>query len=57
MANTMIVVTGTSATGKTILSKKSASKFKLSLINKDEIKSSLFFTFLVQNIYMKSIKQ
>lgn len=57
MANTMIVVTGTSATGKTILNKKSASKFKLSLINKDEIKSSLFFTFLVQNIYMKSIKQ
>ncbi len=57
MANTMIVVTGTSATGKTILSKKLASKFNLSLINKDEIKSSLFFTSLVQNIYMKSIRQ
>ncbi|WP_346931221.1 AAA family ATPase [Clostridium sp.] len=42
MANTMIVVTGTSATGKTILSKKLASKFNLSLINKDEIKELLF---------------
>ncbi len=42
MANTMIVVTGTSATGKTILSKKLASKFNLPLINKDEIKELLF---------------
>jgi deoxyadenosine/deoxycytidine kinase len=38
----IIVVTGTSATGKTILSKKLANKFNLPLINKDEIKELLF---------------
>ncbi|MGH4120355.1 AAA family ATPase [Clostridium sp.] len=38
----IIIVTGTSATGKTILSKKLANKFNLPLINKDEIKELLF---------------
>ena len=40
--NLIIIVTGTSATGKTILSKKLANKFNLPLINKDEIKELLF---------------
>jgi Predicted kinase len=38
----MIIVTGTSATGKTTLSKKLAYKFNIPLINKDEIKELLF---------------
>jgi predicted kinase len=38
----MIIVTGTSATGKTTLSKQLESKFNLPLINKDEIKELLF---------------
>ena len=38
----IIIVTGTSATGKTILSRKLANKFNLPLINKDEIKELLF---------------
>ncbi|MBV7274883.1 hypothetical protein JMF89_10490 [Clostridiaceae bacterium UIB06] len=38
----MIIVTGTSATGKTILSSKLANRFNLPLINKDEIKELLF---------------
>lgn len=38
----MIIVTGTSATGKTVLSKNIANKFKLPIINKDEIKELLF---------------
>lgn len=38
----MIIVTGTSATGKTTLSKKLATKFNLPLINKDEIKELIF---------------
>ena len=42
MVNLMIIVTGTSATGKTILSNKLASRFNLPLINKDEIKELLF---------------
>ncbi len=45
MANTMIVVTGTSATGKTILSNKLASKFNLSLINKDKLNHLCFLLF------------
>ncbi len=40
--NLIIIITGTSATGKTILSKKLANKFNLPLINKDEIKELLF---------------
>lgn len=40
--NLMIIVTGASATGKTILSKNLAGKFNLPLINKDEIKELLF---------------
>jgi deoxyadenosine/deoxycytidine kinase len=38
----MIIVTGTSATGKTTLSKNLSSKFNLPVINKDEIKELLF---------------
>ncbi|MEG1254274.1 AAA family ATPase [Clostridium sp.] len=38
----MIIVTGASATGKTTLSKHLANKFKLPIINKDEIKELLF---------------
>lgn len=38
----MIIITGASATGKTTLSKDLASKLKLPLINKDEIKELLF---------------
>lgn len=38
----MIIITGTSATGKTILSKKLANEFNLPLVNKDEIKELLF---------------
>jgi deoxyadenosine/deoxycytidine kinase len=38
----MIIITGTSATGKTTLSKKLASKFNLPLLNKDELKELLF---------------
>lgn len=40
--NLMIIVTGASATGKTTLSKNLADKFKLPVINKDEIKELLF---------------
>jgi cytidylate kinase len=40
--NLIIIVTGASATGKTILSKDLANKFKLPIINKDEIKELLF---------------
>lgn len=40
--NVMIVVTGASATGKTTLSKNLSNKFKLPVINKDEIKELLF---------------
>ena len=40
--NFMIIVTGTSATGKTVLSKNLANEFKLPLISKDEIKELLF---------------
>lgn len=38
----MIIITGASATGKTTLSKYLADKFKLPVINKDEIKELLF---------------
>ncbi|MBU3144702.1 AAA family ATPase [Clostridium sp. CF012] len=40
--NLMIIVTGASATGKTTLSKNLANKFKLTVMNKDEIKELLF---------------
>lgn len=40
--NLMIIVTGASATGKTTLSKKLGERFKLPVINKDEIKEMLF---------------
>jgi len=42
MVNLMIIITGPSAAGKTILSKNLANKFNLPLINKDEIKEMLF---------------
>ena len=42
MVNLMIIITGPSAAGKTILSKNLANKFNLPLINKDEIKELLF---------------
>ena len=42
MINLMIIITGPSAAGKTILSKNLANKFILPLINKDEIKELLF---------------
>ncbi|WP_164880597.1 AAA family ATPase [Clostridium manihotivorum] len=42
MDGLMIIITGASATGKTVLSKKLGSKLKLSVINKDEIKELLF---------------
>lgn len=38
----MIIITGTSATGKTVLSKNISNKLKLPIINKDEIKEFLF---------------
>lgn len=38
----MIIITGTSAAGKTVLSKNIANKFELPIINKDEIKELLF---------------
>lgn len=40
--NLMILVTGSSATGKTVLSKNIANKFKIPVINKDEFKELLF---------------
>jgi cytidylate kinase len=40
--NLIIIITGASATGKTVLSKTLANKLKLPLINKDEIKELLF---------------
>jgi deoxyadenosine/deoxycytidine kinase len=42
MKNLMVIVTGTSATGKTTLSKDLSNKFKLPVINKDELKELLF---------------
>ena len=42
MVNLMIIITGPSAAGKTILSKNLANKLNLPLINKDEIKELLF---------------
>ena len=40
--NLMIIVTGAPATGKTTLSKKLGKRFNLPVINKDEIKETLF---------------
>jgi deoxyadenosine/deoxycytidine kinase len=40
--NLMIIITGASATGKTILSKTLATKFNIPVLNKDELKELLF---------------
>lgn len=40
--NLMIIITGASATGKTVLSKNISNKLELPIINKDEIKELLF---------------